>query len=91
LKQTVSVLEQSNEELELEAVSLREKAANSTIKKCDGVYKAENGNTYQFKQGFLKVSVLGKGIVTAEKAIKDASIMERLISIKYGGLEIVKS
>jgi regulator of replication initiation timing len=90
LKQTVAVLEETNEKLEAEVESLREKAANSTIKKCDGTYKAENGNLYAFKAGFLKVSVKGRGFVPAEECIKDAKIMEKLISIKYGGLEIVK-
>lgn len=90
LKQAVSILEKANEKLEAENAALAEKAANSTIKKCDGTYEAESGKLYAFKQGFLKVSVKGRGIVPAEEAIKDATIMESLISMRYGGLEIVK-
>lgn len=57
-----------------------------------GEFKSDNGKTYGFKRGFTKVKINGETIESEDFFKKEnASEMERLIEIGFGGLEVIKT
>lgn len=61
-----------------------------------GTYKAKNKKTYKFQNGILEFVFARSGSAAAEKiltkeALKDAALMEELISIGAGFIEEVES
>jgi hypothetical protein len=81
----------------LEAENKKLKAENAKVSKdlakvnneVPGSFKMEDGRVVKFKKGFVKVNLKGK-IIDSVDVLKDADIMNHLVEIGFGGIEIVQ-
>jgi regulator of replication initiation timing len=87
LKETLETLGKALEE------QAAELAAQNEVKEVrevfTGAYKAKNGLIYSFRAGFKLINVPGfmNNPHKAEDVISNAAMMEKLISIRFGGLK----
>jgi cell division septum initiation protein DivIVA len=84
------------EALQTENAELKKTAEEATSKlakvnnQVPGVYKQkESGKTYRFKKGFMKVNLKGT-VHESVDVLKNAEMMDHLIEIGFGGIEIVE-
>jgi len=94
LEGEVAVLEQAfSDHAELIAardteISDLKRAQGVLTKEVPGTYEADNGNTYRFKTGHLKINFRGE-VMLSEEVIQDDELMEELIDMEAGCIEIV--
>lgn len=87
LKEKVSSLEEINEALELQVSANAEKVSAFT-KETAGEYIAKSKKTYRIRKGHLKINFKGEVLLSSE-VIQSAEIMEELIKINAGCIELV--
>lgn len=87
-KEKIAKLEADNKALKAENAKVSKDLAKIN-NEVPGSFEMEDGRVVKFKKGFVKVNLKGK-ITDSVDALKDADMMNHLVEIGFGGIEIIE-